>query len=242
MKKNVSVSLRLLSAAAVSVLLLVLGGQCLALYHSDTQPLFSAEKVSLALRQILPIIIPCVFLILLSLLFHRPASRPPVPSLTQANRLRLMKKHIATLPENAQKEERKRLFCVLLAALGLLVCAAWCLAYLLNRTHFDSWQLDRVMSNMLRHVLPALLTAGLILYAASVYCDHSRAKECRLLQSVPKINAAKAKESTSLSLTIARILFFFLAILFIVLGAMNGGMKDMLAKAIKICTECIGLG
>lgn len=32
------------------------------------------------------------------------------------------------------------------------------------------------------------------------------------------------------------------AILFIVLGVTNGGMADVLNKAIKICTECIGLG
>ena len=32
------------------------------------------------------------------------------------------------------------------------------------------------------------------------------------------------------------------ALLFIVLGVRNGGMTDVLNKAIKICTECIGLG
>ena len=32
------------------------------------------------------------------------------------------------------------------------------------------------------------------------------------------------------------------ALLFIVLGIVNGGMADVLNKAIKICTECIGLG
>ena len=32
------------------------------------------------------------------------------------------------------------------------------------------------------------------------------------------------------------------AVLFIVLGIVNGGMADVLNKAIKICTECIGLG
>ena len=32
------------------------------------------------------------------------------------------------------------------------------------------------------------------------------------------------------------------AILFIVLGVMNGGLRDVLVKAINICTECIGLG
>ena len=32
------------------------------------------------------------------------------------------------------------------------------------------------------------------------------------------------------------------AVLFIVLGIFNGSMKDVLIKAIKICTECVGLG
>lgn len=32
------------------------------------------------------------------------------------------------------------------------------------------------------------------------------------------------------------------AIVFIVIGSLNGGMADVLNKAIKICTECIGLG
>ncbi len=32
------------------------------------------------------------------------------------------------------------------------------------------------------------------------------------------------------------------AVTFIVLGIFNGGMEDVLAKAVKICTECIGLG
>jgi hypothetical protein len=37
-------------------------------------------------------------------------------------------------------------------------------------------------------------------------------------------------------------LFAVVAVVFIIVGAFNGGMGDVLAKAIKICTECIGLG
>lgn len=33
-----------------------------------------------------------------------------------------------------------------------------------------------------------------------------------------------------------------LALAFILLGVMNGGLYDVLVKAINICTECIGLG
>ena len=28
----------------------------------------------------------------------------------------------------------------------------------------------------------------------------------------------------------------------VILGILNGGLRDVLAKAVKICTECIGLG
>ena len=39
-----------------------------------------------------------------------------------------------------------------------------------------------------------------------------------------------------------RILLYAAAVLLIVLGVMNGGLRDVLVKAIQICTECIGLG
>lgn len=39
-----------------------------------------------------------------------------------------------------------------------------------------------------------------------------------------------------------RILILTIALLFILLGVMNGGAYDVLVKAINICTECIGLG
>jgi hypothetical protein len=39
-----------------------------------------------------------------------------------------------------------------------------------------------------------------------------------------------------------RLGLYGLAALLILLGIFNGGMQDVLTKAIKICTECIGLG
>lgn len=32
------------------------------------------------------------------------------------------------------------------------------------------------------------------------------------------------------------------AVLLIVLGVLNGGARDVFAKAVRICSECIGLG
>ena len=35
---------------------------------------------------------------------------------------------------------------------------------------------------------------------------------------------------------------FCAGVLLIVLGVVNGGARDVLAKAVKICSECIGIG
>ena len=39
-----------------------------------------------------------------------------------------------------------------------------------------------------------------------------------------------------------RVCVIALALVFIIIGIANGGMADVLSKAVKICTECIGLG
>ena len=44
-----------------------------------------------------------------------------------------------------------------------------------------------------------------------------------------------------ISLT-AKIMLVVFAIVYIIIGVLNGGMADVLGKAINICTECIGLG
>ena len=51
-----------------------------------------------------------------------------------------------------------------------------------------------------------------------------------------------ADERTKESVTKVRLAVLILAIVFIFVGIFNGSMSDVLIKASKICTECIGLG
>ena len=41
---------------------------------------------------------------------------------------------------------------------------------------------------------------------------------------------------------LARTILLTIAVVFLLLGNANGGRADVLAKAIAICSECIGLG
>lgn len=43
-------------------------------------------------------------------------------------------------------------------------------------------------------------------------------------------------------LTALRLALFLAAAALILLGVTNGGAADVLAKAIRVCAECIGLG
>ena len=40
----------------------------------------------------------------------------------------------------------------------------------------------------------------------------------------------------------ARVGVAVVGVVLVVVGILNGGMQDVFAKAVKICTECIGLG
>lgn len=63
-------------------------------------------------------------------------------------------------------------------------------------------------------------------------------------QTAPKAPAPLVSVSpeTARRRILLRRILMAAAVLFIVLGIFNGSMKDVLIKAIKICTECVGLG
>ena len=80
-------------------------------------------------------------------------------------------------------------------------------------------------------------------------CESSAKKERALLLDAVKDgykpSPAKGEREASLEIkatVITRYAILGVAVLLIVIGIVNGGMADVLSKAVKICTECIGLG
>ncbi|MBQ4486422.1 MAG: thioredoxin [Oscillospiraceae bacterium] len=54
--------------------------------------------------------------------------------------------------------------------------------------------------------------------------------------------SAEGGKSDTKVLNIIRLAVLALSVAVIVMGAFNGSMMDVLNKAIRICTECVGLG
>lgn len=130
-------------------------------------------------------------------------------------------------------------------------CAAMVARYLANPAHFASRELESVIGRMLWHIAPWTLVGFACAILCECFCGRSLRREIDLAtrsgERVPIENAQTDSDRScegkaQLIKTTARAVAFALAMALLALGAANGGMRDVLVKAINICTECIGLG
>lgn len=134
-----------------------------------------------------------------------------------------------------------------------LLCTIYSLCYLHNPDRFTSVG-EQLNEQVLAAVIPVLCAAALaLIYCLTVRiltdisCERAAvyAKSIMLLPapSAPKRPMGKQKkELPKYAMIVARTALLITAVILIVFGIFNGGMQDVLQKAIKICTECIGLG
>ena len=87
----------------------------------------------------------------------------------------------------------------------------------------------------------AMTAAGIALGIRDGNADKP-VREEKLLRDLGEIQRCAACRENSRGTQYLRTAVFALALVFIVMGIMNGGLEDVLAKGAAICTECIGLG
>ena len=139
---------------------------------------------------------------------------------------------------------------------AVAVCAlsaVYPLIYLHNPDNFTSID-TQLNAQIIAAVLPALGCAAIALgyccavrFLVDASCERALvyAKAIMLMPAPAaekKAVGKQSKELPSYAILVARIAIIAVAVLLIVFGIFNGGMDDVLQKAIRICTECIGLG
>ena len=138
------------------------------------------------------------------------------------------------------KKQRIGVWCG--AAILCLICGGMAGRFLLDWSNFASRDLEVVVRQMAIETFPWMGLAFILLMAAEQWNFRLLMKELELRRSAPKrkLNAAASEKTTGRN--VIRVIIAAAAVVLIVLGVMNGGMFDVLVKAINICTECIGLG
>lgn len=255
--------LRLGFAIASTVCLCVLGVltvlACYNIYISGDSP-FTRESVG---RALLSLLIPTVLTLLCVIgslvvghLFPAPVKKEGSAVLDSTLLARLSaRSDLAADGEMTVKIRRERtLRRILRVATLVLAVAATVVALVLcvNPTRYTedlNGSVLRMTVTLLLCYLPALTLA----VAWQITEPLSIRRELALLRALPRTEIQKEEEKRSTALAFlrknekpvllgVRIAILGAAALYITLGVLNGGMDDVLQKAIKICTECIGLG
>ena len=148
----------------------------------------------------------------------------------------------ASLTPAMRAEERKRRNASILCAVACALCAVPVAMYFLDTAHFASRDLESGMGAMLLSIAPWVLIVFLLLALRTWMNGKSLSRELEASKTAPRRTPEPSGARSAAPLFVARVALAAVAVLLIVMGVLNGGMYDVLVKAINICTECIGLG
>lgn len=142
------------------------------------------------------------------------------------------------------RQLRKQVVCM--AASLLLVGTVLFLIYACNGSNWGSNSTPSMVSAM--YMMLGCLTVPLLftVYTAS-FCRKSTLAEIDLMKQASKQAPRQAANPVQVrdcgkAMTILQIAVVAVAAALVILGACNEGTKDILTKAVNICTECVGLG
>ena len=169
-------------------------------------------------------------------------------------------------PSEQMKEEQRRQKKLRRAGRVLfLLCMAPVIIYVTNGEHFPGGSLEEMAAALAAHIFPWIILGFSCLIVSAVLQEKSMLRETAAARTQVKaekesgiqsgirtepgadclekdLKSNRAQAGNPKVKRTLRIVLTLAAIIFIVLGVMNGSAKAVFTKAANICTECIGLG
>ncbi len=153
-------------------------------------------------------------------------------------------------------ERKRRLIVTAVAGALALLFSVIAIIVATDGSNYSLDKLNASIISVCTVALPLAVSALGVFCVATILCRRSENRELELLRhaarETAKVSAGDAADKPSILNVLrehrevvilgVRIAVIALSVTFIILGVFNGGMKDVLGKAVKICTECIGLG
>lgn len=231
--------------------------QVLRIYYGNKK-VFTREICSLYLMQILPVIIIWIIILIVSFVYYRLNEQKDknVSKITNMVKLENLERICPDFDDvslkddyellNKQKKNRK--IASIINIVIIIICSVMGLCYLLNSKHFDaSGNLNEQAIQMGIHLLPWVIISFISLIGCTIYQEYSAKTSINLIKGIIVTNGKKSSNSNLIkkqkkTVLITQIAIITVAIAFIIHGIIDDQALDVLYKAIKICTECIGLG
>lgn len=144
--------------------------------------------------------------------------------------------------------DRQRALRKVYRAVCALLCAIAFIPAIITLCDYDSFTVDNLTPALLRVVTALAIGAvisGVLLFALSVIERRSAEREIewtKVALSESTKSDKKVIKNNENKIKITRLVLVGVACALIVIGLTQDGFYDVLQKAIRICTECIGLG
>lgn len=238
------------------VLVVMLSVSAVGIYRSgiaekQENPLawvYTREKAAAALKPALPVFLLAVGVTVACAVLNVRDENADKPVRDIELNRNLMRTRVAQPSDDMIREQtaQKKLLYGGWGAFAL--CMLPVLVYMLDGTHFPNDDLEQVMGQFALHVFPWIILGLACLMISAVLQGKSIQREYdAILARIKEEKAAGVKAEPKAAapvrdLKAVRIVILAIAVVFIVVGIFNGSMMAVVNKAIRICTECVGLG
>ena len=268
-KRGIRIAYNVLVSVMLAVSGVLFAYECYLIYKSGPNP-FTRESIAEAFSHISVLTYITISLVIIGAGLHvfmpkeedkLKGTRSPAV-LVKALAKRVNTDALSTeLKGEIEKERKLRTLLSYVRVVLLILSATLPLIYLLNPANFpaESGMYNaEILHGMLLYLaflspIAIYEVVYIIVSDASLHREYELLKEAikavgvstveieEPISAVAKIRTFFKENEKPITLGV-RIAFLGCAVAFIVVGIFNGGMTDVLNKAIKICTECIGLG
>lgn len=238
------------------------------IYYSGDEVVFSREIVGERLKILVaPMVIWIVAVIACFVLSVLYPSAEKKKKTSEYERVRRLKKKIpvcdgeefATAKKELFKYETVRYVLYGVASCFAVATAIVAIVYLSDVGRFRSGKINTDILLLVKNVFPFIIVSFALFISAVIYDALTAKKELKLIsvmlvtgkgkpivsnpltEKITPIKQTLTKNSEKI-IWVTRAVVFVVAVVFIGLGISNGGVRDVLYKAVNICTECIGLG
>jgi len=213
--------------------------------------IYTKEKAADAFAPIAPVFFGAIGLMAAGLILGIQDSRLEKPVQDDEITRNLLLSRMSEPSEAIQKEQHKERGIRIGGWIAFGVCMIPVFIYVIQPSHFPPDDLERMFSSLLWGTVPwAALGMGCLVISQILTGRSIRKQIAAIKQQQTQerqgdfVTDTQPEPGSQTDRTgrVVRIIVFAAALAMITAGVLNGSMRDVLIKAINLCTECVGLG